>query len=742
MGATRTTRIIVTAAAVSVLTVIFSVPEVSASITIIVNHGPFVDVRQAAEAENRVNWRDGDYSDDRACTECFAATELASFLPRTTGIAPDDIRFRQPSSIPADSDVIIIGCAASNKLVSTIPADGDSKLETPESYRIAAAASNGRTVTVIEGGDRVGIMYGVYAYLEELGMRFYGLGEQGTVYPDTSTPLPRNLNHIVNPSFLTRGFHAWEDRGNDDFLLWMARNRMNFWTAAEQETGLCKKLGMKLADGGHVMMMHFLNARHEYPYNHPSFKGDEGKPKDPYRTGREYLGDTDNDGKLTYFEAHPEWFGLKKGKRSDNTVDEFGDNFCTSNPDARAEIAKNLVNSLIDGHYRNVDILNFWLMDDSGRWCECPECAKIGNETDRLLQVVNDILVEIGKARREKRLSRRVELSSLAYLETITPPSRPLPRDFDYDNFSITFFPIERCYDHALADPSCTILNRRLCDNYLAWVTGDGRQYRGSMFIGEYYNISYLKSLPMLYTRMMAAEIPWYHRTGANHFHYMHTPTRLWGTWTLNQYLLGRLLWDVDADADAIVAEYFAGFYPTTSETTAAFYRELEAACAGFKAMRYWGWKNGWKDTDPSKPLVFAHGHNYYETRHPLTNDGADIVEMTEGFARARRALDAALASCRDETERARLVEDERRFAYGELMAGFHYHLYRTASFYRNGSAEPARLEFGKLDRIAGQLKEITDLVGVSSSHANASDGLDATMAADLVEFFRETYGK
>ena len=57
--------------------------------------------------------------------------------------------------------------------------------------------------------------------------------------------------------------------------------------------------------------------------------------------------------------------------------------------------------------------------------------------------MVDIILREIKKARNENHLKRNVQLSSLAYLETIAPPSRPLPDDFDYNNFSITFFPID-----------------------------------------------------------------------------------------------------------------------------------------------------------------------------------------------------------------------------------------------------------------------------------------------------------
>ena len=60
----------------------------------------------------------------------------------------------------------------------------------------------------------------------------------------------------------------------------MARNRMNFWTAAESRRAFLKKLGFKLTQGQHDIQVLFLNPRDEYPYNHPKFKGDETKPKD------------------------------------------------------------------------------------------------------------------------------------------------------------------------------------------------------------------------------------------------------------------------------------------------------------------------------------------------------------------------------------------------------------------------------------------------------------------------------
>ena len=42
------------------------------------------------------------------------------------------------------------------------------------------------------------------------------------------------------------------------------------------------------------------------------------------------------------------------------------------------------------------------------------------------------------------------------------------------------------------------------------------------MTVGEYYNVSSLKTLPNLYSRIMAADIPYFYRTGARHLNYMH----------------------------------------------------------------------------------------------------------------------------------------------------------------------------------------------------------------------------
>jgi len=60
-------------------------------------------------------------------------------------------------------------------------------------------------------------------------------------------------------------------------------------------------------------------------------------------------------------------------------------------------------------------------------------------------------------------------------------------------------------------------------------------------------------TLPAVFTRIIKTDVPWYYAHGARHFHYMHLLVKLWGTWSLNQYLLSKILWNVDIDADSLI---------------------------------------------------------------------------------------------------------------------------------------------------------------------------------------------
>ena len=80
------------------------------NVTIIVNSANFDTVEKAANAEQQVNFWDDDFTDDRACTECFAAVELKNFLIKVTDLKEADIVFADDKEIPETGNVFVIYC--------------------------------------------------------------------------------------------------------------------------------------------------------------------------------------------------------------------------------------------------------------------------------------------------------------------------------------------------------------------------------------------------------------------------------------------------------------------------------------------------------------------------------------------------------------------------------------------------------------------------------------------------------
>jgi hypothetical protein len=86
----------------------------SMTITIIANPGPFESIAVAAESEALVNFWDADQADDDACTECFAATELAHYMALASTTTKEELELAWPERLPQEGYVIVIGSRASN----------------------------------------------------------------------------------------------------------------------------------------------------------------------------------------------------------------------------------------------------------------------------------------------------------------------------------------------------------------------------------------------------------------------------------------------------------------------------------------------------------------------------------------------------------------------------------------------------------------------------------------------------
>jgi len=728
--------------------------------TLVVNLGPYSTAEAAAADREKVGWDDGQPADDVICTEAWAAAELQRYLRRMTG---RDVPIVDDDQIPP-GDLLLLGNLESNAAVLAFAEALDATPEAlaalgPEGFRLKMATVEGRTMLWLGGGGRVGTLYAVYGLLERLGVRWFAPGEihevvprfdQGQEPPDATLkslvrwllgaseitlppshsptpPLP--LDVADRPAFVTRGFWAWENRGNPDFFRWMARNRMNLWTVTQEEHALLKQLGIQMTCGGHLHQDRFLHPRQPYPYNHPQFQGDEDRPTDPYPVSDDYQGDADGNGVLTYSEAHPEWYALRGGRRSFNIQGDGGDNFCTSNADAAAELMKNIVQDLIDGQWQDADSINFWMLD-GGRWCECENCQAQGSPTDRNLRMVHRLRQEIEKARAEGRLRRNVRIAFLAYADVIEPPTKPLPEGFDYENCIATFFPIARCYVHAFNDPACTEFNTRYQRHFFGWALDPNRHYRGQIFIGEYYNVSGYRCLPVPFYRTMSVDIPFYYQSGARHMHYMHVTTGNWGTKALTNYQLAKMLWNPELDADALLDEYFRLRYGPAAAEMREFYAHLERALCNVTMLKY----DLARRISSDQAEFFPRQHLKYEETHPETDDGPDFTEMLAHIDAARQLLDGVLARDLPPDVRPRVEEDAGPFAYAENTLHFYDAVMQTIWLLRDGQRDAAEARFKQAWKTAQALQRDTVSTSLSSSHASARDGLAASYIVEAYQ--------
>lgn len=695
---------------------------------IVVDCEPFSEVSQAATAENTIDWSGTDSIKKKSCTESYAALELQQYLRRLSvhGSNNHTVQFDFVSlkkGIPPKAIILTdLATESRNKDIAGIIHHYKlrNKLLKDESFAIVPQKDH----LFIIGHDRVGTLYGVYQLLEMLGVRWYAPGPMGEYVPDQESLIIPGHLVIQNPSFYTRGFWAWEPRGNHDFLVWMARNRLNLWTLAEPDHPFLNKLGIQLTDGGHIVWKNFLGSDNEYPHNHSLFHGDEQKPADPYKVSTEYRGDENHDGKLSYYETHPEWYGLVDGHR-DKLTSEFGTNICTSNKDAVNEFCRNLVTSLTSGKWKDASIINLWPLD-GGKWCQCNTCSLLGTPTDRLMVLINQIDKKIKEAKAMGLINRNIRILFPIYYETEVPPTKPIPADFDYSTCIGTFFPIFRCYVHYLDDSTCLEDNQPIWKDLTSWTRDPRRLYRGQICIGEYYNVSRTNNLPFIAKRIMQHDIPLYYRCGVRHFHYMHVCTGVLGMKRLNNYLMAKLLWDVNTNADSVYNNYLKVCYGSAAEPMGRLYSRLEYAMSNIKQLKHI--RNSLSmqiNTDADSLFPLQHFHLY--PSHGNVNNGVSLEESILSLQDCREIMDSLLQRKWPAGIMFRLNEDDENLRYAENTYNLFYYTAQALQEKHAGHMAEAKAYYRETLPYAKGLKSENLITATSSRDANARDGMDAT---------------
>ena len=174
------------------------------------------------------------YRADAACQSQLAAREVCRYLYVRTGALPALVEH-----LPDTGDAIVLGTSKDPLVGRLITRHGDATLPTlgSQAYHLRTLRANDRSLTLIVGGDDVGVLYGAYRFAEKLGVRFY---LHGDVIPDASLAdrhLPE-VNETGQPLFELRGIQPFHDFTEgpdwwnvDDYKAYLSqvvKMRMNF----------------------------------------------------------------------------------------------------------------------------------------------------------------------------------------------------------------------------------------------------------------------------------------------------------------------------------------------------------------------------------------------------------------------------------------------------------------------------------------------------------------------------------
>lgn len=367
----------------------------------------------------------------------------------------------------------------------------------------------GKTVFISAPAAK-GILNGVYDLAERLGVVFLLPTEAGELIPGSKRSLPEGIWRMES-RFEYRGvfLQLFEglDYSEDEWLRFYAKLRFNAVRAENRQMSLCKELGLRCEVGGHGLQSFLPRSLFE-------------KEPELFRM------------------FQPEDFGGKRMKDS---------NFCVTNIKTRQIVQENFRKHLetVRGAYA----IHAWADDlPAGGWCLCPSCRALP-PTDQAMLAMRHLAEVAGKTAEKPRIP------VIAYHDTMRPGHQiEAPKE----GF-LLYAPRERCYGHALDDPSCE-RNRFYMNALKEW----GKKFKGidDAHTFEYYfdQILFRGIYPFL-PRIIFDDMKVYESNDIT----CHMSLQVGGSETtpeFNMLAFAKGLWNKDITAEKFIADMAASILP------------------------------------------------------------------------------------------------------------------------------------------------------------------------------------
>lgn len=482
--------------------------------------------------------------------------ETAESLRGDTAAVLDGARARR-AELP-DVEFRVVSLEHMTAPVAAMPAHEVARPRPPKSNRFRDRCAwelerqsfqllrRGRTVWVVAGGLE-GAVFGLDEALECLtGVIWAGVHEDGVIFGPRRS-LPRG---VVTPSFPYRVRDGSGPTRCDEsaYHVWLSRTRhsgrvysSNGWAAMpapERE---------RLVASFRARGMHIIVGYHAMHYFLPE----------------------------TEFAKHPDWFGMRGGKRVRKAFVELPEA-----PHLNAELPiqpclsnRGLVEFLSDrmaAHVREhpeIEIFSIWPHDGVNNWCQCPKCV-----TRSPYEMMYAVAVAVAR-----KTPGRLPIELIAYANTLTLPRRKLPR---CERIISMLCPYLRHYRHRIYDaggpklkmgtlyPKPDLVNpvdereygeifRRFQKVWRQTGNVPGIfEYGGTKWYDETFRADRQRFLCHPRNRIRFDEARWYRDRGVAYM-YM---CSVFSGWPDAVQMLGaaRAVWNCDESADAFEKRYYA----------------------------------------------------------------------------------------------------------------------------------------------------------------------------------------
>ncbi len=457
-------------------------------------------------------------------TEQFAASELQKYLDKITGGTFQLKQIHRTSKKIPKKSIPKSRKGLPSILVGSFNKSQSSKGENDDSFSVLRAGKD----LVIRGKSPRGTLFGVYWLVRQLGVSFLApnfdyyqnLGGAEFVTPNPDLKVPQSCLGTHRPIFPLRPRDIGEGGSHTKPSLlalidWMAKMGHNILRCPARGEGTHSNPHMTSWDVWRDLATPELKKRgiliqigqHGYQNYLP--------------TG-------------VYFKDHPEWYGELAGRR----VPMSECVFCTSNPQARSEFRKNVLEYLRS--HPEIDIFDLW-PPDSIPWCSCSNCVAIGSESERHARVVEEIRSAL------KKETPRIKLGIIAYVQyTEFPEKTRINTEVRLD-----FCPIYRDYKFEIDDVVSETNRTVYWDKLLQW----RREWQGEIVIYEYYMKYRFRSFPVIMPRLIAREYSIYEKLGVSGVSNYSEPDT-WLVYELSHYLLAICSWSGGIDADEEVRRW------------------------------------------------------------------------------------------------------------------------------------------------------------------------------------------